>query len=431
MPFLKQQVLYLLQIIPALIFVCFIPFVLTTIWIRFNLCKPKKPRFLFGPNPLINNKYWAIAMRANGYKAESWVWNYFQNINKKEDFDKVIFSDNVLDRIYMPFWAFILAAINFDIFVQSFRGNFLGKTFLAAIEPLLFKLMMKKTVIIPHGSDLYRYSSIEDTVRRHTLIADYPQNAKQSRFLEKCISRWTQHADCIIPGFLYEGLGRWDCIVFLAMSIDISSIKTRKIFSQSNGKKEPIKIVHAPNHRSIKGTEYIIDTVKKLQKNGFNIDFILLENQQNDVVHKILKTSDILIEQLHSGYALSGIEGMAYGNVVISNLEREAYTRPFRLFSFLNECPVVSSSVEDLEKTLIYLLEHPKSREKLGKLGQKYIQKYHSNISTNYLFSNIINKIWYKKQINLFDIYHPLKSEYCKKDRIETGLNNNKLIGVE
>ncbi len=425
---MRNLCLFVLQIGPAIIFIACLPFLIIAVRAQRIAAPVKSPRFMFGPNSLINNKYWAQAMKTHGYVSKSWVWDYYESINKKNDYDKIFLSKTFgFDRIYMPFWAFAQAILNFDIFVQSFEGSFLGRSFLAGLEPYLFKIMGKKTILIPYGSDFYRYSGIEDTVRRHTLIADYPRMAKFEKSIQKSVDRWTLHADCIIVGFAIEKIGRWDCSVFSAVTVDAESVPDRDFFSDADGRNKAIKITHSPNHRTIKGTEFIIDTINKLKDKGYKIDFILLESVQNEEVINILKTSDILIEQLFSGYALSGAEGMAHGNVVISNLNREVYTRPFRLFSFLNECPVVSSSVEELEETLIQLITNPDLRKKLGRQGQQYCRKYHSYKSSHYLFSNIAKKIWHGEDINLFDLHHPLKSKYCQTDKIKTDLVKNKL----
>ena len=65
---------------------------------------------------------------------------------------------------------------------------------------------------------------------------------------------------------------------------------------------------------------------------------------------KILQDeTDILVEQIiFTGHALNGLEGMACGLPVLSNLEDESYTRHLRRWSYLDECPIVSTCPENL-----------------------------------------------------------------------------------
>ena len=51
-----------------------------------TLTKDQKPRVLFGPCPIINNKYWANALKFKGYKADSIAYIVPTN-NSKKDFD--------------------------------------------------------------------------------------------------------------------------------------------------------------------------------------------------------------------------------------------------------------------------------------------------------------------------------------------------------
>ena len=83
----------------------------------------------------------------------------------------------------------------------------------------------------------------------------------------------------------------------------------------ADGASEVVKITHAPNFRGFKGSEFIINAVEKLQKEGFKIELNLLEKLKNHEVKKILQDeTDILVEQIiFTGHALNGLEGMACG----------------------------------------------------------------------------------------------------------------------
>ena len=71
--------------------------------------------------------------------------------------------------------------------------------------------------------------------------------------------------------------------------------------------------------------DIIINAVDELRKEGYRINFILIENMKNSEVLKILREADILVEQLITGYGLNAIEGMASGAAVLSNVSNDYY----------------------------------------------------------------------------------------------------------
>jgi glycosyltransferase involved in cell wall biosynthesis len=138
---------------------------------------------------------------------------------------------------------------------------------------------------------------------------------------------------------------------------------------------------------------------------------------------------DILAEQfIVTCFGLSAIEGMASGLPVMANLENEAYTRVFRRYAFLNECPVLSSSPENLKGNLRLLVTRPELRRELGQAGRKYVEKYHSYETAQYLFGSIYDRILHGKEVDLINLFHPLTSAYCRaKPMIQHPLIENRI----
>jgi glycosyltransferase involved in cell wall biosynthesis len=167
--------------------------------------------------------------------------------------------------------------------------------------------------------------------------------------------------------------------------------------------------------------------IENLKEEGLNVELILLEKIQNDKVREIMKEVDILAEQfVFTGYALSAIEGMALGLPVLSNLDNPDYTEVFRRYSFLDECPIVSTRIQDIKENLRILITNPKLREGLDKLSRRYVEKYHSFTTFQYLFTNILKKL-NGQDVDLINLFHPPKSEYVKYNYIKVPLNKNKL----
>ena len=379
------------------------------------------PRLIWGPTSLINNKYWSNALKKKDFQSQTLMKNYYSIFNKR-DFDKYwddfipktsfVWINRIL-QCFSPYIAFAYAIRNGDVFHHSFNGGFLGGTVLSKLEALFLKSVGCKIVIIGYGGDHYQYSQVTDRCLLHGLLTSYPQLAREEEKILRRVRYWTKHADVILGGY-GSGGGRWDALPVVTITIDTSQWHPKRQYSLNNGRNGKVKILHTPNHKGFKGTEFLVQAVNELSQEGIMLELILLENTPNEKVHHIMiEEADILAEQfIASTYALSGIEGMASGLPVLSNLDHEAYTRVFRRYSYLNECPILSSPPERLRDNLRVLVENPKLREELGRAGRQYVEKYHSEKTAQYMFGAIYDKIWYGKDVDLMNLFHPLKSEY-------------------
>lgn len=414
-----------------------LPLLIIAIFSRYYCRKSrvKLPRLVWGSAPIINNYYWSRAMSLLDYNSKTFVFPFFNSINKRSDWDYVL-SDRYCFVPYRlrVFIAFAESLLRFDVFILSYRGFFLQKTYLKYFQVLLLKIARKKIIIIPYGSDAYSYKNIRSTTLMHALMISYPNASKEQPIISKQVDYWNKYADAVIPSVMgFDGIGRWDVLVPNSLSIDLKQWQVSTRNSINDGKNGPVLIAHTPNHRGCKGTEYILRAVKSLKGENLNVELRLLEKIQNDRVRQILSLeSDILVEQLCStGHGLSAVEGMATGITTISNLEDEDYTLPMRRWSFLDECPLVSATPENITDVLRVLVTNPDLRKELGCAGRKYVEKYHGLDSAQYLFKNVLDYIYGKKD-SIINLYHPILGEYTNRlPKIEHPLKKNRIPGVE
>ena len=381
----------------------------------------QRPRLVWGPVAIINNKYYSNALKEAGYDSVTFMKSFYDNINKAQDFDLYyskfeprapkFFSLDFFHRRYIAnYAAFIYAIKHFDVFHHPFSGGFLQDTRLKNKEAQLIKRAGCKVITLGYGADFFRYSKVLDPSWLHGLNAHYPAFARKEEEIEESVSYWRKHSDCIINGLHIDQLGRWDVLPFRNEVIDTRAWRPRAAYSENDGVNGVVTVVHAPNHRVIKGTEYFLKAVKELQQEGLKLKMILLEKRQNDEVKKILhEEADIFFDQSVLGYALSAIEAFASGLPVMTNLEIEVYTRVFRRYSFLNECPGVSVTNESIKDILRILVRNPRLRRQLGQAGREYAEKYHSYSTAANLFGKVYDKIWHEKvDVDLINLYHPL-----------------------
>lgn len=401
-----------------------------------------RPRLFWGTVPLISFSYWNKAMQQEGYTSKSIMFEYYSSINKKEDFDAyffdiyspwylrpLVYMKAVFPNLWKLHWMVHIAR-NFDILHITYEGViFKGADFWQE-ELCFYRRCGLKIVALPYGADYQRFSKLYSRSWQHVLMMNYPQNAGKETVIDEKIRFLCENADCIMSGFQYDQVGRWDILPYAIYPINCDVWKKKQIFNLNDGINGPVKIYHTPNHRGIKGTEFLIEAVENLKAEGLLVELVLLEKLDNSKVRELLFTdADILVEQLILGYALSAIEGMACGLPVVSNLEDENYTRVFRRYSYLNECPIVSSSPEKIADDLRALVTDPELRRELGRAGRDYVEKYHSLKAAAATFKAIYDKIWFNKEADLINFFNPRnKNSYNNRSpRIRHPLAESKI----
>ena len=384
----------------------------------------KNSRLLvWGPTPLVNNKYWSAAMKKSGWPSVTLMSHHFGAFNR-DDFD--LYFDS-----FIPTWlhsrlhraAGIVGAMWYilrraAVVHFSFAGGPLGGTRFWKFEALLFRLAGVRTVLIPYGGDIWMYSRIPDPSVRHGLLTNYPAAGRCEREVAERVEYWTRNADAIVASAVMSAtmLGRWDVLTFNSLCIDLEAWQRDERVIQGAAAPETVRIIHTPNHRLYKGTEYVVHAVDRLKNiEGLPVELVLLEGVSNETVRQEMGKADILVEQLiNTGHGLSAVEGMACGLPVLANLENDLALDVFRRYGFLDECPIVSTSPETVLANLRALVLNPKLRRKLGDCSRRYVEKYHSYDAAQYLFSAVYERLLENKSVDLAGLFHPLKSEYSR-----------------
>lgn len=137
--------------------------------------------------------------------------------------------------------------------------------------------------------------------------------------------------------------------------------------------KKPV-IVHAPSDKRIKGTEYVLDAISRLEKDH-DLEFVLVHGMPHRQAIEIYQRADIIVDQLLIGsYGIFTAEAMALGKPVI------CYIREDLLDTYPQELPIVSASPDNLYEQLKILVENPGLRHTLGLRGREYAEKYHDSL---------------------------------------------------
>jgi hypothetical protein len=134
------------------------------------------------------------------------------------------------------------------------------------------------------------------------------------------------------------------------------------------------KIVHATNHPGIEGTSIIRETIDRLNRQGYSIDFVFLKGVPYERVLEEYRTADIAIGKMKMGYYANGqIESMTMGVPTIT------YVRPEFMTDELRQSGFIFSDPEQLEETLKYYLDNPQELDKKRKIARSSILGLHDN----------------------------------------------------
>lgn len=373
----------------------------------------QKPRLLWASSPIKSLAYMSRAMTNAGYKSDCVVLES-SPICSKDDFDHILMPDLPQKKHLIPFiWMitnfraylfFAKSLSKYDIFHFYFDGGVLRRTLLANFELKILKLLNKRIILMPYGSDAFVYDGIADPIWRHVLMAHYPFYGDQAKTIQKRIRRMTAKADIVVGCLVHiVNLPRWDILPLTCYPIDTKTIQP--IFPKTEGK---IRIAHAPNHRTIKGTEYLQAAVARLQQEGHVIELDIIEKVPNPEALSRIAQADILVDQLIFGFALAALEGLALGKIVISGIENTETYKLFRHYSYLDECPIVPATVSTIYNVLKELILQQQNWENIGRASRAYVEKRHSFAASVKMFETIYKKIWWQQEVDLINFYHPL-----------------------
>jgi glycosyltransferase involved in cell wall biosynthesis len=373
----------------------------------------KRPRIVYGPVPIISIREMSRAMQRLGYDARTFVYSIY-GIHTREDFDYLLEDFAWVPRgiggalkkaalvVVGPYAAALWVMWRFDVFHFFFDGGFLGATPLRFLEVQLLHLAGKKVVVTPYGRDVAVPTAIRSLPWRHGLMRNYPAIGRSEPQTRRWIDYFSEHADFIVGCvFHIETMPRWDLLATHYYPVDTDSWRPAGGYSRYDGRNGPVTVVHAPNHRGIKGTEFLVAACESLKQEGYQINLRLLEGVPNSVVKEEIGKADICAEQFLQGFALTALEGMSLGKPVMSNLVDSSYYDVLRMYTGLDECPIVSTDVATLKDNLRLLVTQPDRRRELGEAGRRYVLRYHSYAAMGEMWDRIYGAVWRNETLDL------------------------------
>ncbi len=333
--------------------------------------RPQRPKIIWGPTPIINIGTNAAADRLHGYQSDTLVYRPY--------YVTAEFTYNLLKwwrikplALVIPWAVFLWAVLRYDVFQLYFDGGFLNRTIGKRLEMPLLKLLGKKIIVSAFGADV-RVRETTQALGQYNCCMDCPQPRVacicDEDLARRNLAHVRRYADVTLsmgdmieytPGSRNDGfywaidLKKWPFI-----GVSLAS--------------RPVKIVHAPNHPQFKGTRFLVDAVKDLQRDGYPVELVMVQGASNTEAMEIYKQADIIADQFiigwHGNFA---VEGMALGKPVIAYIRKQEYL-PAGV-----DCPIVSADPDGLKAALIRLIENPQLRYELGIKGRRYVEQVFS-----------------------------------------------------
>ncbi len=381
MVFVKKfiSIVFEVLILPVLIF-----------FLILSKFKQKKIDVGLGPEPLINNIYHKKALQAYNYTAETFTDVPYSITS---DFDIILSSKFKFIPIKIKLLLFFIVSLfRYKCIYIYFNGGLLYQTILLwKIEPFLYKFSGVKVVVMPYGSDIQNMSLSNNLYLKHCYSKDYPLHRKKLTQIYKKCNLWTDYGDHIISGCEWvDYMHYWDTLMLGHFSIDTNLWKP-----EINKSSKKIRILHAPNHRMLKGTRIFINIINELIQDGFPFELQLLEKVTNSEIKTAIAKADIIADQLVGGwYAMFAIEAMAMEKPVICYLRKdleELYIKAGLID--LGEIPIINCNPLTIKQQLIDVSNNREQLKNLGIKSRQFVLKHHSLKATGKVFKKINESI--------------------------------------
>jgi glycosyltransferase involved in cell wall biosynthesis len=269
-----------------------------------------------------------------------------------------------------------------------------------ALAMQLIRAVGIRIVAQVHGSDVVCLGKIEsryDWPARMQL--DYPlwDLGAQRAVVENRVALFSRYAHFIIAGdSIFAGfLDRWD-VLFHTVPAD-----TRRLAPVfTTGNTVPL-IVHAPNHRNVKGTEFLLRAVERLQARGIACELRLIEGIPRHEALALYDAADIIADQfILGGFGIFALEGMALGKPVLTYLDEQHLRNPLLVH------PLVNTTPENVEEVLAVLLQLPELRERIGRAARASVERYQSFEVMAEVWMRVYRHVWWGEPLALETTRH-------------------------
>lgn len=337
-----------------------------------------------GPEPIVSHRYQKEALRRQGFSAETFAQEvYFIT----DAFDVRVSAvpergwvSPYLQKLGRAVWLFARIVLRYRCVLVHFNGGPLaGTRHLSKIEPQLLKKAAVRVVVSPYGSDIQDLRFTGNLAFKHAVVVDYPAAHRSNVRIRRNLDRWTRHADFVIAGCDWvDYMYHWDALWLTDWCVEAAA--TNRPVTPTNPVGRPLRVLHAPNHTAIKGTDHLQRAVDLLRHEGLDIELVLLQRRPNHEILRAIDSADLVADQFVIGwYGFFAVEAMAAGKPVMTYLKREYLDlQAFAGNIGSDGIPVINTRYDQIVEQLRWACANRDALLEIGQRSRAFIADHHS-----------------------------------------------------
>ena len=268
------------------------------------------------------------------------------------------------------FAFFIWALLKHDAFIFGQMSSFYNHR-----ELPILKLFGKKIVHVCHGGDTRPPYVCGAFVSAHEdwSIEKWIEFTRQRKKTIKTIERY---ADVFISDLPFAQLAEKPCASFIRVGIPLrpNNIPLRTDVADHPAAAAVPRIIHCPSDLFVKGTDRIRAAINSLQAKGYQLEYVEISGQPNQVVLEEITKSDFVIDQLYSDSPMAGLptEAAFLGKPSVVG----SYAPDMIRDALGSEAtpPSLFCHVDEIEKAIETLLLDKEFRVELGERARCYVE---------------------------------------------------------
>lgn len=359
----------------------------------------RPPRIWHGFSPLHSTAWMVEAERTAGFPSMSVVTNTRASryaLVRAEDFDRVFEAEG--GRWDDVQWrALVHLLLHGDIWTAYFDCLF-ANVVEHRKNVAIFRLIRAtgiRIVVQQHGTELVCLGLYESRYQwPEKMQLDYPtwDLSTQKAVVQERIALFDRFADFVLAGdsTIEPILPRFDAS-FHTVAVDLERLRP----SPHRRREVPV-IVHAPNHRHVKGTPYLLEALETLRRRGFAFELRLVEGVPRHEALGMYADADIIADQFIIGaYGIFALEGLTLGKPVLTYLDETHLSR-----SVYND-PLVNTNPDNIREVLAAVIAVPELRERLGAAGRASAERYHSFSAIAEAWKRVYDHVWWGCPLDL------------------------------
>lgn len=140
-----------------------------------------------------------------------------------------------------------------------------------------------------------------------------------------------------------------------------------------------IRVISAPTNRSVKSTDALEAAVAKLQRDGLNVELIVIEFKPWAECMALKATADIYFDQVILGYGCNAVEAWGMGIPVIAGADEWTLKKMKEVYG-TDKLPFYEATEETIGEAIADLATHKAKRTQYARRGLAHVRKFHDEL---------------------------------------------------